>query len=87
MSHKNMPRHSANRLLCAAPVLADYGENFDNSIDLLVTGRTCGDVEDHDGWGDWWVRRVELKDQEGEGECLKGWVEKRKLDSIHLRMS
>ena len=50
MSHKNMPRHSANRLLCAAPVLADYGENFDNSIDLLVTGRTCGDVEDHDGW-------------------------------------
>ena len=51
MSHKNMPRHSANRLLCAAPVLADYGENFDNSIDLLVTGRTCGDVEDHDGWG------------------------------------
>ena len=35
----------------------------------------------------WWVRRVELKDQESEGECLKGWVKKRKLDSIHLRMS
>ena len=42
MSHKNMPRHSANRLLCAAPVLADYGENLDNSINFANWG---GDQE------------------------------------------